>query len=468
MARSVLSLPRHLVRDCKASLAFDGMDDKVVGTVPFVGDSAFTLVAWVNIATTVDAELKCPLSFGSNVGVDVGGGAYLGTVLKGGKYWLGGGISGSSRTATLIEAKPSGWHRLVLRHPGGNAKSAVACDGGAAIESAAAVQINIRAGIGSEVGRFGMNAYCWPGAVSDARIYSRAWTDAEVAADYRGEWVDPTGLVRWWKLEDELPGYAYEEIGKTNDVVTGALPSPLVPFRRRRIVEDVPYAAGVQAAGSSLTIPHHTAFDPDAGDFGVMGWARVNSNPAVVAEILSKKGAAAANPGWRILRYLDRYYFTVADNSGNNAWQWGNNGTGQYINEWHHVALCIDRTAALMLLYMDGGPPICKSIAALTDSISNALDVTAGSVQVGGGWRNDWLTRKGAVFTWEEIRAHYFDGIVPTAPAGSTQIRWGMREGSGTTVASEPAGYNGTLSAASWTTSTRCHARDAATARDAA
>jgi hypothetical protein len=42
------------------------------------------------------------------------------------------------------------------------------------------------------------------------------------------------------------------------------------------------------------------------------------------------------------------------------------------------------------------------------------------------------------------------------------QIAWGMREGSGTTIASSPAGYNGTLSSASWTTSTRSKKRAAA------
>lgn len=68
----------------------------------------------------------------------------------------------------------------------------------------------------------------------------------------------------------------------------------------------------------------------------------------------------------------------------------------------------------------------------------------------------------GAPFTWDEIEAHCYDGIVPTAPAGSVQIGWAMREPSGLVAASIPAGYNGTLSADSHTTATRCHARTAA------
>jgi hypothetical protein len=141
--------------------------------------------------------------------------------------------------------------------------------------------------------------------------------------------------------------------------------------------------------------------------------------------------------------------------------------TGKHDNNtWEHVALSLDRDTNLLRMYRNGSRPVVAS-AATVGSISNALALqfcsTFGLSPTFRGAHNDWIWRKGAPFTWDEIEAHYYDGVIPANPGGAVkQIAWGMREGSGTTIASSPAGYNGTLSSASWTTSTRSKKRAAA------
>jgi hypothetical protein len=81
------------------------------------------------------------------------------------------------------------------------------------------------------------------------------------------------------------------------------------------------------------------------------------------------------------------------------------------------------------------------------------------------GWQvgrvNDVTTWKGALPTWEQDEAWFFDGIVPDV-TGATRIIWRANEGAGTTAISSPAGYDATVQANSWTTSTRSKKRAAA------
>ena len=74
---------------------------------------------------------------------------------------------------------------------------------------------------------------------------------------------------------------------------------------------------------------------------------------------------------------------------------------------------------------------------------------------------NDMIWRRGAIFTADEILGA-MRGETPASPGvpGDPvfQIQWRMNEGSGTSVASIPAGQTGTLSAAVWSTATRAPA----------
>jgi hypothetical protein len=286
-------------------------------------------------------------------------------------------------------------------------------------------------------------------------VYNRDWSDAEVEAFGRGELIDSAGLLRRWTCE--APGYGTtctEEIGKTADVMTGAVYDPSVPFRRRRVVEDV--AACVKGDGVNTTVANHADLNPGAGDFGVMGWFNIRQLATAVR--IFEKGLAA--PYWLCYHNATRQLVFLVNDGVDAA-----SATTRVLSGptgWIHLACVRDNTLNALRLHVNAFPYLSGSLAAVgaLDNASNLIFASvAGTAHQDYG---DWLWRKGAPFTWDEVEAHYYDGIEPTAPAGSVQIAWGMREGAGTAVASRPSGYNGTLSAASWTTSTRCHARTAA------
>jgi hypothetical protein len=133
---------------------------------------------------------------------------------------------------------------------------------------------------------------------------------------------------------------------------------------------------------------------------------------------------------------------------------------------WRHMAVGRDNSLGRVFIQIDASAPGSATTGALND-LTVATPMMFGA-QAGGvlpiiGALGDFVWRKGAPFTWDEIDAHYYNGVTPTNPGGGVvQITWPMREGAGTTAASSPAGYDGTLSAASWTTKTRCKARTAA------
>jgi hypothetical protein len=128
---------------------------------------------------------------------------------------------------------------------------------------------------------------------------------------------------------------------------------------------------------------------------------------------------------------------------------------------WHHFA--VQRDGTRLYLFIDA-----QCWATATD---NARDVSnthplefgryyeqAAAIYRYRGAMGGLIWRKGSAFTWDEIEANYYNGVVP---AGST-CHWPMTEGAGTSAADVISGRNGTLSVASWTTSTRSKARAAA------
>jgi hypothetical protein len=435
----------------RASIRFDGTDDRVVGAAPGIsGSAAWTMAVRVRPVRTT-ATTPMALFFGSSAGGKQG--AYLGGVRVTGIDYVGGGLFGGATaysTAHPISANQR-WMRLVLTYPGGAAQKLTAyLDGEFLVQSSAdtpaIVDTATILGAGTAAG-----GYCWPGNTSDARIYSRAWTNVEVAADARGEWVDPTGLVRWWTCEN--PGYGttcHEEIGNTEDTMTGAVWSPDVPFRRRRVVEDV--AAAFAGDGNKyITITHAAGIDPGAGSFGVGMWMRIVPTAQTVARKYD------GTNGWLLARHANGrlYCALVSGGSGINLGL----TDGPIFNDyrWHRVWLVRDVSIPRFFLFADAAAPatLADSLGSIGTTAHMYVGSSAGVSLTGAA--NDLTVVIGRAPTWAELDADCYDGVLP---AGA--ILWSLREGSGTSAVSVPAGYNGTLSAAGWTTATRCKARTAA------
>ena len=439
-ARSAIAAPRQRVRDARCSLWFDLIDDRGVGSHGLgTGDKVFTLEGWFRFS-------KAPANWGA--GIAIGPAAA-------GSPWLGGSSTGTyaagrygiANHPTTTKVSVGEWVHLALTHEALGGPLRIYLNGTLLYTSG-----DVAVDVPSAVCSFGaMNTGVLPfgGNLSGPRIWSSGLIASQLLAVVR-EGPSAVGTPhRWWKLEDGVGATAREEIGGTDDAITGALWSPLVPFRRNRIVENVP-ACPYRA---EVAVSHHADLSLGAGSFGIGGW--IVAPPEGTALNLAFKYSASA------------YMFLDVPTTGLTRMRLYDGTTlitcaspfGAKPLTWMHLFGVRDNVSGLAILYVDGVPMKAQALGALGDigNTANLTFINPAAVLFGA---NDLLWRKGAPFTWDEIRAHYFDGIIPANPGGGVvQIGWAMREGAGTTVASSPAGYNGTLSAASWTTATRCKAR---------
>lgn len=460
MARDLIVTPRDLVRDCKCSLAFDGTDDYLAGSNPLSGDQAWSVCARVLFR-------KAPASFSYVAAIGTPS-SYGGPILamRATRQFMAGHFASGCTPEPRLEI--GRWYDLTITHPQGAGRARAYVDG---VQTGQQGANSTSAGTGATAFLAAYSSGSGFGNVllSEVRVYTRELSPGEVADWSRGREVDPTGLARRWTLEDGLGLTAYEEIAGTNDPITGALWSPFVPFSRRSRLVNVPAAVRFPGTNFSfVTIPDHVDLRPGAGSWGVMFWFR-QAKPFEWASLVQKGVESGGEAGWVVGRSNSGLLsIRVADGVSTTLFAPGANiGTCDYF----HLALVCDRSSGKLNFYVNAGPPITSALGSL-----GSVDV-AHPLRLGGvaSWTNkfvgsqgEMIWRKGAPFTWDEIRDHYFDGTVPECPAGCKQIGWAMDEGSGTTAHSSPAGYDGTLLAESWTTSTRSTARSAASGRDAA
>jgi len=444
----------------RASLWFDGVDDKVTGLLPtaLTGTSPWTLICWVKIP--YDPAATVGVMSGGAFGV--GTGIWLGVYNAAGVRTWGGGYRVTADLNTGVRPKYGDWQHIACTYSGGaNGTITMYVDGAVA---GAPIAFPGSPAVVATTAWFGslLNATFARCNIAFARIFTRALSLAEVQAAKRGEAISATSLGRRWTCEN--PGYGttcHEEIGNTEDAITGALWSPDVPFRRRRVVEDVGAAWKPNVTTSICAVGDDAALQPGAGSCGLMGWFR-RGGPVASTTLFAKFDFPVTYRG------ILAYYSSTADIV---VAMVGDGATTRTLNVavrsgWFHLAVVIDRTAGMFFVLVNGAILGSIAIGAL-GSVDAAVPLRFGQwpgwFNAAFGSHNDWIWRKGAVFSWDEIEAHYYDGVTPTNPGGGVvQIGWAMRENAGTTVVSIPAGYNGTLSAASWTTATRCHARSAA------
>lgn len=429
----------------------DGVDDDIVGSNPLAGLTPCTVVGWFCPSGRGHASDRIAFVVGAAVAQQC---ITIGTLLSGGVWrWR---AENAAQQAIGPIATPGEWCRVVARHSGAaNTPWRLNVNGKDPWPSADCTPNFTGAVV--KLFRSVANTNPFGGNANDARIYNRCWTDAEVPADYRGEWVSSAGLLRRWTGEN--PGYGgtcREEIVGTNDPITGALWRPDVPTKRRRIIEHVPASPLGLTGTFKVSIPNHADLNPGTGPFGMMAWtlfSRLANSRAAT------KNSSDVAPGWDV--WLDQVNKWLVCYVRDAAIQNSVNSRKASIDasSWAHWASC--RTDTNLLLYVNAGPPAtgvstsvnCDNAAALT-----LMNDNHGRGGTRGG--NDGIWRKGAPFTWEEIESHYYDGVIPTNPGGGVkQVYWGMREGSGTNVASSPAGHAGTLLAESWTDQTRSKGR---------
>jgi len=422
----------------RASLWFDGVDDKVSGSIPVAlsGTAPWTLWARVFPQQTNVADAAI-LAIGNYVANQY---AALRLVASGGKLYLGGVTTGTTRRSVYpAEAR---WYAVAMRFAGG-AGGAIVVTVDAETLSDTTWPAPALTGFVSYLGSHNA-AIPYRGAIADARVYDADIGAAGVAALREGKgWG--TNLVRRWSCE--TPGFGAtcrEEVGGTDDAISGALWSPVVPFRRQRIVEDVPYCVRLPT-GQAVNLGQHADFDFGAGSFSVMFDAWLNHNGGVRYVVSKVTGGVA---GW--------YVVTTG-----NAIQLSLQGGGSVFipaAEWsdgHHQTLCVvDRDTATARVYLDDRRPVVGAIGACDVDIAADLYCPGATASDSIGHLALW----DRVVTWDEWSARVYNGTVPASPVAY----WPMEEAAGNVI-DTVAGKVGTVSGgAVHTTVTRCKARTAA------
>lgn len=235
----------------------------------------------------------------------------------------------------------------------------------------------------------------------------------------------------------------------------------------RRIVEEVPW--GIRPVDLTWTCqtPHKAELDPGLADCGLMAWVRGVAAPNA-RHIYGKQALAGwpAAVGFMLAQTDTPLLYAVIASDGVIPVILFSTRIA-VAGEYALLTVGIDRTAGLLRLRVNDEAEDTAALGAL-GTMANAEAVKIGSnypatvTAFPGTTINDVLWRKGGIFTLAEIRARYYEGVAPTTPTGMIQIGWAGREGAGTNVASVPPGFNCTMSAAGWTTDTRCKARSTA------
>ncbi len=424
----------------------DGIDDRIVGVDPGIRGAE----PWTMATTAYRTRNKGVgswdglMSFGEDAAAKA---AYIGFTIPVALPTVTAGFRYAAVQSATFGAQVGLWYRIVCTYDGVSVRLYV---DGTLRAGPTAQALNIGAGPAELFRMLASNAYAARANQVDARIYARRWSDAEVAADFRGEWVDPTALRRWWKLEDLTNATAHEEIGNTDDAVTGALVSPESPFQPRRIREDV-----AACCAQTMSVADHADLRPDAVSFGVMGWWR-KSGRAGALDWISKIGGGTDvftinQQASGVLRA------TLTD--GVPVTRTVDGGRIEGRQGWMHVAFTCDRAAGLLRLFINGSMVGQNTVGAL-GAVSPNLALTVYSTLA----YNDLEWRRGAIFTPAEIRARYLDSTIP----GVLTSRWPATENAGFDVHDVIGGHDGALGAETWSTDTRSKARIVSAARSAA
>ena len=235
MTRTIIPVPRRLVTPQggwwtgAGSMFFDGVADRVVVSNPLSGTSPWTLIC-SRLFPKDPVALTASMSFGTFAAGQL---IYAGLYNTAGKRVISGGYRLACEPDTGVTPDWARWHRIGVTYSGGAGGTVTVYRDLVAIGSLAYVgSPNITGALGY-LGTLHLATFS-RGWMHDARVYDRALSPLEVAADYRGEWVDPTGLVRHWPLEAKVGATTHERVGNTMDAVTGAIiDANVVPWRAR-------------------------------------------------------------------------------------------------------------------------------------------------------------------------------------------------------------------------------------------
>lgn len=296
--------PGDLLVDEKAELlattttvpyfTFDASGEKVTGSNPLAGDTAFTIAVWA-YGDADDGNNHALLDVGACLATDV-------LILQyGGTGRLRVFLNGAVNAYDPAVFGGTGWHRVLVSHPGGANPLNLYVDGVWKAASAAANPAFAGADvcIGNETGAH--NWYPWEGGAAEVKIWSRELTQQEIADDYNDKTVSAVNLDRRWPLASQAGGNTPEVIVPTSDPYSGAtLTSGTVPWNG--------YVSTSTPAGAPRPTMDDQTLVSDRSVASGLAWV----NRPVITKVLHTDATSAVTT-WGYVSLTDLLFYLVAN-----------------------------------------------------------------------------------------------------------------------------------------------------------
>ncbi|MFH1904282.1 MAG: LamG domain-containing protein [bacterium] len=226
------------------------------------------------------------------------------------------------------------------------------------------------------------------GAIDEVRIYNRALSDEEIAAQANAFSMKDLGLTAHWKFDDggdvDADGISAndstlsDETSNNNDgTITGCM------WGDTSNDDSALFGGGLSFDGVDdyVSVPHSVSLNIGTGDFSISAWINALDQPSGFGRFVFKVTTAGGIEGY-CLSVNSSGYLTVYIADAGTTKSATASSTPLENAGWHHVAFTADRDSSTGLkFYIDGTEPTYSTQedpTALTGDISNSEPVVIG------------------------------------------------------------------------------------------
>ncbi|MGN7614069.1 LamG-like jellyroll fold domain-containing protein [Magnetococcales bacterium HHB-1] len=287
------------------------------------------------------------------------------------------------------------------------------------------------------------------GMMDEIRVWNDVRTDQEIADNYQKLFTgSQQGLVFHSGFDQVDDQKVVDLSGYQN---TATLDDPVISQEDKPLfVTDLGRALAFDGVDDSITLADSAGLDFGSNDFAIEAWVRLDSLSNSPVIFNSRQSGAG---GWDLgLKSTGELLFDIQDGTYTDVTE---STATLSVDQWHHVAAVVDRTADTVSFYVDG--VFSNSVAlTVTGSVSNSLGQTiSGNNDSSTTWDlldgslSEIAVWSGTVPTTEaEIQSH-MKGLAGTETGLSGY--WRFNEGSGTTLKnSVTGGVDGAINGATW------------------
>ncbi len=192
----------------------------------------------------------------------------------------------------------------------------------------------------------------------------------------------PTDLVAWWPLDEEEPLGVGNGLSNVRDLSPNKLHGDVVDgpavYPNLGMVDGAYTQGGLLSDPSLVVVPHDAAIGFDTGNFTIDAWVILfgQADASIYRYVVSKMTDAPTFVGYRFWFTNDTLVLTL----GNGFPVSFNSNHTITDDEWHFVAVTVNRANNDMYFYVDGEQVAAGDLSVFSGAIGNGVPL-----QIGGG-----------------------------------------------------------------------------------